>query len=169
MLHRPTTSLAVLGVTPEQIANLQTLAAWLVTHADEINFNMQIFGRPARDAGNVEYPSDDPLDLWTFVAKHDCGAVGCAVGHGPAAGIAPLPGESWVAYASRTFGVEAGDTYAHGDLWEFLFDSEWYDVDNTASGAGKRILWAIENGVPDAYDVELMTGDDAPLCYETAL
>lgn len=167
MLQHPTTPLAELGVTPEQIGNLEKLASWLLNHADQINFNMEIFARAYVSSEENDEIGENPADLWAFVNEHKCGAVGCAIGHGPAAGIAPLKGEEWVAYAIRAFGVQGDARHgARGPLWEFLFSSDWSGADNSASGAGKRILYALDHGVPSVADTTVMQCDeDAPLCY----
>lgn len=35
--------------------------------------------------------------------------------------------------------------------WNWLFGSEWEDVDNTPKGAAKRIRIFLESGVPEAF------------------
>ena len=86
----------------------------------------------------------------------ECGSVGCAIGHGPYAGIPKQRGEDWFEYVDRVF------TYDY-DIIEWCFDILWAEVDNTPRGAGLRIKWLLDHGVPENY-VEQMKGID-PLCY----
>lgn len=75
----------------------------------------------------------------------DCGTVGCAIGHGPYAGIPKTTFESWDNYASRVFTADF-----RALLW--CFSSFWDAVDNTAEGAAKRILYLLRTGsAPDDY------------------
>lgn len=68
-----------------------------------------------------------------------CGSVGCAVGHGPYAGI-PWKGETnWPTYSDNN--LVDSDNY----LWGFLFSSDWEDYDNTPEGAADRIDFVLDN------------------------
>ena len=79
--------------------------------------------------------------------KHTCGTSACAVGHGPSAGIEPLRDESWVKYSKRVF-IEFTETDRLAELaWEWCFSDEWSEVDNTASGASRRIDYLLEHGL----------------------
>lgn len=90
------------------------------------------------------------------IARVVCGTAGCAVGHGPNAGIKPLRGETWYEYSQRAF---TGDDYA----WQWCFSGAWSYRDNTPKGAAARIRWFLKNGVPDD-SYEQRTGE-ASLCY----
>lgn len=72
----------------------------------------------------------------------DCGAIGCAVGHGPYAGIPKRISESWAAYSFRVFGLDcfAGE-------WVYLFDAGWSDVPrrNTPKATANRIRRFVES------------------------
>lgn len=98
---------------------------------------------------------DERLDASTVerfrINETDCGSVGCAIGHGPYAGI-PKGKESWRQYYNRSFRI-----YDHGFNTEYfwLFDARWVDVDNSSEGAAKRILWFLVEG--DAPSDELST------------
>lgn len=144
--------LAELGITVEQEANLRKLAAYLMTlPADYPDFEMASYvtGNGAGAGRNVAH-------------KPVCGTAACAAGHGPAAGIDPLDGEIWSAYAQRAF---APDNWEYHDetSWDWCFAAGWSKVDNTAHGAARRIQWMLEHGIPDN------AGDqrwgDSPLCY----
>jgi len=121
-------------LSEEQIKNLRTLAAYLKTlPADYPDFEMN------------DYVSTGELEA--HVPK--CGTAACAVGHGPNAGMLPLNGETWGAYSMRVFIADSQLTGSDCDPWEWCFDSQWSDVDNTAHGAAERILHMLEHGVPD--------------------
>lgn len=77
-----------------------------------------------------------------------CGSAGCAVGHGPYAGIPKEVGEAWDDYCERVFGV---DTDVVHDAYSFLFGSEWEQFDNTPKGAARRIRYYLDNGVPEEW------------------
>ena len=72
----------------------------------------------------------------------DCGTVACAIGHGPAAGIKAKQEEPWSCYEERVFALTSSQ-------WDWCFHSEWRFTDDTPQGAAKRILYMLENGVPD--------------------
>ena len=73
--------------------------------------------------------------------KPNCGAVGCAIGHGPYAGIPKRVSESWDAYDTRVFGLQ-------GEALRWCFSSRWAEIDNTPEGAAKRIRYLLEHGAP---------------------
>lgn len=71
-----------------------------------------------------------------------CGTVGCAVGHGPFAGIKKLSHETWHEYSCRCFAPR-------DEMFTFMFDGNWKYLDNTSTGAANRIMYALEHGVPE--------------------
>ncbi|WOF44322.1 hypothetical protein KNJ79_05165 [Sphingopyxis indica] len=124
------------GLTLEQYQNLRRLAAYLVALPDDY------------DEFDMSWWADD---LCCRPKDAVCGTVGCAGGHGPRAGIDPIPGEDWEDYIARAFG---GDF----KLQTYIFGSAWSYVDNTPQGAGKRILYALHNGIPDSDDPTIYGG-----------
>jgi hypothetical protein len=94
----------------------------------------------------------------------DCGTVCCAIGTAPYAGITVFEDEYWSEYAARVFGINTHNwlsiEYA---LYIWLFDYEWYKVDNTAQGASKRIIYTLKHGIPSNY-LEQKEGTEE-LCY----
>ena len=125
-------------ITPEQRANLEKLAAYLESGNLKAEFDMSDF-------------SDNP---WRV--SNDCGTVGCAVGHGPYAGIEKRPFEFWVNYCHRVFLNE--NTNEQKIAWEFLFSESWAETPfNQAIHAAKRIRHFL-NGLPiditDEYGIE---------------
>lgn len=75
-----------------------------------------------------------------FINHTDCGSVGCAIGHGPYAGIYKCPDESWPIYSERVFGIDS-----RSRLWDFLFSYRWANVDNTKIGVVRRINYVLKN------------------------
>lgn len=77
-----------------------------------------------------------------------CGSVGCAIGWAPFFGIEKHLNEDWIDFSERVFGLSNGS-----DEWDYLFSSDWGDVDNSKKGAGLRIKNFLEHGLPeDSHD-----------------
>ncbi|MDH7796399.1 MULTISPECIES: hypothetical protein [unclassified Beijerinckia] len=127
--------------------NLRKLADYLITGRVEYEFDMKWYCVSAyRDH---EYSP----------AKHDCGAIACALGHGPAAGIEPSADcYSWQSYSRNQF-----DLAHYSDEWDWAFGPGWSYLDNTPQGAAKRIYWLLEHGLPKNW-AEQQSGEE-PLCY----
>ena len=75
----------------------------------------------------------------------------------------------------RTFEAGGWNSYAldivcqDKNLGIWIGSQHWGKVDNTAKGAGQRILYALENGVPEqSYIMKMMSGD-IPLCYSSVI
>lgn len=130
------------NLTDEQRANLAKLAAYLRT-------------LPA------EYP-DFAMDDFTATGERlanraECGTAACAAGHGLHAGIAALPGETWMDYSERAFAPDDHSPSA----WDWCFSGSWSDVDNTAHGAAARIEYMLACGVPANASTMRYGGDQA--------
>ncbi len=128
--------------TPAQRDNLRTLAGYLESlPADYDRFRMHTFqARFLNDPDSTVEHVFQPQPL-------ECGSVGCAVGHGPNAGV-PWDGyHDWLAYATGEF----------GDGYEWCFSGSWSAFDNTALGAAKRIRYMLANGLPNASVLEIQT------------
>lgn len=123
--------------------NLKKLADYLLSGNLKSEFNMLHYADENNNGSNE-------------IGKLTCGVVGCAVGHGPYAGIEKHSYECWDSYVIRVFGAESA-------MFSWCFSSDWTGVDNTPEGAAKRILYTLEHGVPLDY-YEQQRGD-APLCY----
>ena len=118
------------GLGPDAVANLRTLFNYLAYGELKAEFDMNLYYKGQQLGKHCPEMSD-------------CGSGGCAVGHGPYAGIPKFPEESWNEYAERVFGVEPGD-----GIFKFLFDSDWKKEDNTPKGAAKRIRYLLGYGLP---------------------
>lgn len=144
--------MAKFKTTPTKKKNLTTLANYLLALPKGYKeFNMANF---CSIGGSFNAP--EPSESIKVISN--CGAVACAVGHAPSAGIKPKKDEDWWDYSDRA--LIPTDTYE----WEWCFGGDWWTIDNTPQGAGKRIQWLLEKGLPDNWS-EQMDGDD-PLCYE---
>lgn len=113
-------------MTQEQRDNLIKLATYLLDGDLKAHFNMLIF----HDSVENSYSTL-------------CGTIGCAVGHGPYAGVPKHPTESWSGYAHRVFGASITVT---GDLFTWAFSEDWHQFDSTPEGAGKRIIYYLKHG-----------------------
>ena len=113
--------------------SLETLATYLESGELKAEFTMAYF-----------------FDVDADLGMPTCGSSGCAVGHGPYAGISKIPGEGWVSYGTRAFGLSSGDLD-----WLWCFSSVWVNVDNTPRGAAKRIRYLLANGKPpEWFDIQ---------------
>jgi hypothetical protein len=117
-------------------SNLNALALVLDV-VESKNFSMATFHSSAKAFWHAV--ADPDLD-------YDCGTVACAVGHGPRAGIEAEPGENWLDYAARAFGVDHT-----ARAFDFLFSGTLTYVDNTPSGAAARIRCYLEEGIPPEF------------------
>lgn len=116
-------------ITPKQRENLEKLATYLESGSLKAEFDMS------------HYTNRGYWDEAT-----DCGTAGCAVGHGPFAGIEKWPMESWSDYCHRVFIREV--TMKQGLFWSFLFSAGWSETKfNQAIHAAKRIRHFL-NGLP---------------------
>lgn len=126
-----------LEITEEQRANLKTLATYLTSGNLLAEFDM----------------SDYTQEFETHTERIEattCGTVGCAAGHGPYAGIPKSIFEDWGAYTARVFGlgISVGLDFTDALSHHFCFSAGWSHRDNTPDGAGRRILYALERGIP---------------------
>lgn len=140
---------------PEHRANLAKLATYLESLPRdycEHFFHMASFATLPLFNGTATAsvcPPPENLIPDTDHTGYKCGAVACAVGHGPAAGIPPLLGESWMGYCLRAFGTSTAGR--NDTAWEWLFSSTWEMTDSTAKGAAARIRYFLDHGVPADY------------------
>ena len=127
--------------TKKQNENLLKLANYLKALPEDYeHFDMKAF----IEVGAENYMF--PRSLHKSDIINSCGTVACAVGHGPSAGIIPKRKEFWVEYSNRAF-------TNNEDEWDWCFNSEWFEVDNTLVGAYKRIYLLLDIGVPN-FDIE---------------
>jgi len=95
-------------------------------------------------------PLKAQFDMSRYWQEDECGSVGCAVGHGPLAGIVRRDLETWFRYAPRAFGASHEDACKVRD---WCFSAFWALKDNTPDGAADRIDYMLKNGIPDEFMV----------------
>jgi hypothetical protein len=129
-------------LTDEQRANLDKLATYLEGLPKRYkHFGMGVWITGADGKAIVRYALENG-------GVSSCGAVACAVGHGPAAGIL-VPGSmvtldcygpsvDWWNYAEQAFGV----------CHDWCFESDWDTIDNHHYGAAARIRYLLDKGEP---------------------
>lgn len=130
------------NITQKQRDNLKKLSEYLLKDNLKAEFDMSCYN----DSG------------FSSSLEDHCGTVGCAVGHGPYAGIYKNKGDDWGEYARKSF------TSGEGSLYKWCFDSFWVSTDNTPKGAGLRIKWFLEKGIPDDYRNQMFR--KSQLCYK---
>ncbi|WP_367715048.1 hypothetical protein AB2N04_14095 [Nitratireductor sp. GISD-1A_MAKvit] len=131
--------------TVEQYDNLLTLARYLVVNAGTIDA-----------AGGLLFDRAYMLDFEPMpegVAAHPPAAMP-PLAYGPLAGIGALPGEDWQDYCQRAFGIEIRP-YDPFCLW--LQSPLWARTEPSALGAGLRIVYVLDLGVPHDH-VEISMG-----------
>ena len=101
------------------------------------------------------YQGEGPMSSW-MGARH-CGSAGCAVGHGPHAGIPKTTSEDWGAYSKRVF-IPKG-IHGNAAIWEWCFRARWSAIDNSPQGAAKRIRYLLKHG-SDAVEEIMDKGFD---------
>jgi len=105
----------------------------------------------------------NPNKEYVLPRKSECGTVACALGHAPRAGIKPRSAaakENWEYFCDEALDIPF---YSDEGLW--CFSGEWDATDNTPQGAGKRIFWLLEHGVPEDWEEQIF--GEADLCYES--
>ena len=123
-------------------ANLRKLADYLLSGKLVKEFDMWTYCKKTDTFGCTIVISE--------VQQHECGTVGCAIGHGPAAGIKIPDGcYGWSKYAERMFGMDSSEYME--EAFTYMFASSWKWYDNTPEGAARRILAFLDNNcVPPA-------------------
>lgn len=132
-------------LTAKQKANLDKLANYLEGLPKRYrHFDMHSYHEAHDPSATLEQYADYAMNNGG-VTKHACGAVACAIGHGPAAGILMTkrlanPGDyyrpQWGTYSFQNFAPS-------GNHWDWMFSSEWTRIDNGHRGAAARIRYVL--------------------------
>lgn len=127
------------------VANLNRMADYIETIPQE-KFDM------------VDFRKDD------LPTEYECNTVGCIIGHctilDEMSNMPKYP-DGWINFFlwSKQFtGLEL-----NSDFWRWCFSGSWVSVDNTPTGAARRIRYTINNGIPENWKKQ-MYGDE-PLIY----
>jgi hypothetical protein len=133
-------------------------------------------------ADHIEAVPQDLFDMESYRLEDDtlegCGTVGCALGHAPALLIKRFhvrPASITMTMYSEIvidwdkvalqFGIT--DDVFNSPAMAYLFHALWKHVDNTPTGAAKRIRWVVKHGgVPFNYSQQIF--GEAPRSYEQA-
>lgn len=89
------------------------------------------------------------------------GKIGDPLWHAIKAGIKPKSNRaktSWVAFCYEAMGISFC-----GIEGDWCFSPRWELADNSPQGAGRRILWLLEHGLPDDWHEQMFA--EAELCY----
>jgi len=119
-------------LSERQTDNLLKLAMYLLREKPT-DFDMSTYRR----LPNREQPA------YVCGCRTECGFVGCAIGHGPQAGIPAGTMDMWIGYSRREFIPD------NTSAWAWCFAPFWSDVDNSAEGAALRILYFLRSGLPN--------------------
>jgi hypothetical protein len=128
----------------ERYDNLLTLARHLAFNAAKI----ELGGGLCFHGGIMETPLASPQLVSTAALPLP------PLAFGPGAGIAAAPGEDWDDYCGRAFGIRLfpADPFCH-----WLQSPLWRRTELSAKGAGLRIAYALDCGVPHDH-VEIAMG-----------
>ena len=125
--------------TPEQCDNLLTLARYLVTNAEAIEARGGLCFDPAY---MIDFQPTPQAVTETAVRALT------PLAHGPLAGIPALPDEDWEGYCLRVFGIRL---LSPGPFALWLQSPLWRRTESSAKGAGLRIAYALDYGIPGDY------------------
>lgn len=128
-----------------QYDNLLELARYLILNAETIEAG----GGLLFDPGHMLFLDCSPQEAATRPP-----AAMPPLAHGPLAGIAPEVGEDWEDYCDRAFGVRVSppDPFC---LW--LQSPLWDKTEPSVEGAGLRIVYVLDYGLPHDY-IEIAMG-----------
>ena len=94
----------------------------------------------------------------------ECKSVGCVIGHCVVLDkwedvYKDSGGEiDYLQWSEKFTGLPSSSSE-----WDWCFSGRWSSVDNTVDGAIARIIWLLENGLPENWHKQ-MCGKQ-PLCY----
>lgn len=136
----------------EHRRNLRKLADHLASlPEDYIYFHIDTYwssvvprGQGYGELNGLSVVEEHPIDVLDNVSE--CGAVACAIGHGPIAGIPLNPDDlSWRAYAARVFGTHETGSRAGS----YMFGC--YGNSNNPQDAAERIRKVLDGTWEAAY------------------
>lgn len=141
--------------TMKKKENLIKLANYLMALPDDYeNFHMAKFCAPDIGSSPHHYKPEEAVN----VIK--CGAIACAVGHAPNAGIGVRSKlGDWSEFSTKYL------IHCDSNEWEWCFGPEWEETDNTPKGAALRINYLLEKGLPENWADLYYSYGSEPLCY----
>ena len=116
---------------------------------------------------DMEYYRRDLEGPVGFYSPHNCGTIGCALGHAPLCEeLEPIEDDfqgskdlDWDVYCLRVFNISEYSKYSKD--WGFLFNGTWCAHDNTRKGFCDRAQYIIDNGyAPPKWSFEWRKNDE---------
>jgi len=151
-------------LTNEQRVNLDKLALYLEgLPKDYKDFQMSEYFAVSGPKGYTERKLIETEYALKNGGVGKCGAVACAIGHGPSAGILFKASEfrednglyiaSWELYCENFCGNASNE-------WRWMFGGNWSIWDNTPAGAAARIRYTLRH-----HEVPDMLADDTKMAH----
>lgn len=132
--------------------NLERMAAHIETVPPEM-FNI------------IDWRLNRTNEVMSFI---ECNSVGCVIGHCVQLDSYPeliprIGGEDgdWIDFPRWSF--QFTGLLTTNKEWRWMFAPEWVEVDNTPTGAARRIRHFLTNGLPSNWE-EQMNGEE-PITY----
>jgi|DEB0MinimDraft_6_1074348.scaffolds.fasta_scaffold02747_11 hypothetical protein len=129
--------------------NLRILGEYLISLPDDYKyFDMSDF---CKSLAEIRLTPD----------QAERGKIGDPLWHAIKAGIKPKSNRaktSWVAFCYEAMGISFC-----GIEGDWCFSPRWELADNSPQGAGRRIFWLLEHGLPDDWHEQMFA--EAELCY----
>ena len=123
----------------------------------------------SRMADYIETIPQEKFDMERFrtgeIKHHECDTVGCVLGHCTILDKNPLPMVDGIYINFDSWSLDFTGLDPSTDEWYYLFGCQWFAVDNTPTGAAKRIRHFLENGLPTDWREQIL--GYAPLSYMT--
>lgn len=128
---------------------LRRHAIFMMTQVPDEHFEMRHFFDMAYN-NEYSFQKEERLaGMATMKSRTSCGTSACSAGWAPVSlKIRNVHGNNhWMNYISEVFGLDYGDP-AHNQADDYFFSGGWSSYDNTPEGAGARILYVLEKGIP---------------------
>jgi len=171
-------------LTEENKINLDKLATYLEhLPVDYAAFQMSQFFRPRDDYEN--FRDREKKYALENGGVGQCGAIACAVGHGPSAGVLFTEDQfvedsyfdektdSWKDYTRPNWSAYSNQFVSRNTaMWEYLFGGTWSRYDDSHRGAAARIRYVLDGHVPNfanMYDQQARLKFYSPTAYQKYL
>ena len=87
--------------------------------------------------------------------NHECNSIGCVLGHCTILDKNPLPMVDGIYINFDSWSFDFTGLDPSSDEWYYLFGCQWFAVDNTPTGAAKRIRHLLKNGRPEDWQEQM--------------
>jgi hypothetical protein len=128
--------------------NFLTLAEYLFTLPNDFEyFDMSQFAAIKNTNADSFCEFKQIIRFADLDKFNSCEICHCALGKAIGAGFKPIRKDrGWRDYCLRVF-----DIGFHSPEYSWCFGEEWKKSDNTPQGAAARIMYMLENGIPDDW------------------